>query len=107
LIIVSGLIIYLSGADVINTPLNGCVILVEEKPVILTNDYWKIVININLSIYEDVIADLCGDLFQIEEFTRTYSAVREMQQVESTLASLEDKLRELKEILFRVMSDEA
>jgi mannitol-specific phosphotransferase system IIBC component len=40
-----------------------------------------------------------GDLFQIEEFTRSYSAVREMQQVENTLASLENKLRELKEIL--------
>jgi hypothetical protein len=102
MIIVSGLMICLSGAEVINTPLNGSVILVEGKPVILTNDYWKIVINVNLSVYEDVIANLRGDLSQIEGFSQSYSAVREMQKVENTLASLENKLRELKEILLRV-----
>jgi mannitol-specific phosphotransferase system IIBC component len=77
---------------------------VEDENVILTNDVWKIVIHIDLSTYENVIAEFHQDLIQAREFSHTHTSARELQQVHFTLTSLEQKLSELKKILPRVDS---
>jgi hypothetical protein len=45
---VSGLLICYVGAEVINSQLNHSVLFVKEKDLILTSDYWRIIVNHDL-----------------------------------------------------------
>jgi hypothetical protein len=43
------------GAEVTNAPLNHNVVFVKEKYMFLTSDYWRIIINFDLSSYNDAL----------------------------------------------------
>jgi len=59
---VSGMLMCTIGAEVINTPLNQSVVFVKAKDVVLTSDYWRIIVNFDLSAYEDATTTLREDL---------------------------------------------
>jgi hypothetical protein len=96
---VSGLLMCYVGAEVINSPLNHSVLFVKEKDLILTSDYWKIIVNFDLMPYEDVITTLREDLRQLKEATRRTLPIGELRYVETALSAVENKLADLKEYL--------
>jgi len=97
------------GAEVTNTPLNHSVVFVKEKDMFLTSDYWRIVVNFNLTAYEDAPSTLLfvsngGNYYlsQMEDITKRTFPIGELRHVESALSSLESKLAGLKEFLPKV-----
>jgi hypothetical protein len=81
---------------------NNSIVFLQERDVIFTNDVWKILINVDLSSNEDVIAELYQELVYAQEFNDTYASARELQQVKVILMSLEERLNGVKNILPRV-----
>jgi hypothetical protein len=63
---VSGLLLCYVGAEVINSLLNNSVLFVKED-LIFTSDYWKIIVNSDLMLYEDVVSTLREDLRELKE----------------------------------------
>ena len=51
----------------LQTPINHGVVFVKHKDVVLTSDYWRIVVNFDLSAYEDATTILRADLFRVKE----------------------------------------
>ena len=68
----------------------------------LTSDYWRIVVNFDLTAYEDATRTLREDLSQMKEITKRTFPIGELRHVESALSSLESKLAGLKEFLPKV-----
>ena len=64
---VTGILTCMVGAEVINTPLNHSVVFVKDKNVILTSNYWRIVVNFDLTAYQDATSILREDLSRIED----------------------------------------
>ena len=96
---VTGMLLCTVGAEVTNTPLNHSVVFVKEKDLFLTSDYWRIVVNFDLTAYEDATSTLREDLSQMEEITKRTFPIGELRHVESALSSLESKLAGLREFL--------
>ena len=84
-------------ADVVNTPLNHSVVFVKYKDVILTSYYWRIVVNFDLCAYEDATTILREDLFRVKEIAKRSTQFGELRQLETILASMENKLRDLRD----------
>jgi hypothetical protein len=72
---------------------------VKEKDLILTSDYWKIIVNFDLMPYEDVITTLREDLRELKEVSKQYLPIGELRYVETALIVVENKLADLKEYL--------
>jgi hypothetical protein len=57
---------------------------VKEKDVILTSDYWKIIVNFDLMPYEDVVSTLREDLRELKEASKRSLPIGELRYVVST-----------------------
>ena len=86
---VTGILTFRVGAEVINTPLNHSVFFVKDKNVILTSDYWRIVVNFDLTAYQDETSILREDLSRIEDTDKRTFPTGELRHVRATLDSLE------------------
>jgi len=79
------------------------VVFVTHKDVVLTSDYWRIVVNFDLSAYEDATIILREVLFRVKEIAKRSTQIGELRQLETTLASVENNLGDLlKEFLPKV-----
>jgi len=85
------------GAEVTNKPLNRGVVFLKGKGKFVTNNYWQIIVNFDLTAYEDGNSTLREDLPQMEEITKRTFPIGELGLVETALTSLESKLADLKE----------
>ena len=74
-------------------------VFVKHKDVVLTSDYWRIVVNFDLFAYEDAIIILREDLLRVKEIAKRSTQIGELRQMQMILASLENKLRDLREFL--------
>jgi len=99
---VTGILMRMVGAEVINTRLNHSVVFVKDKNVLLTSDYWRIVVNFDLTAYQDATSILRKDLSRMEESDKRTVPTGELRQVRTTLDSLEKKLEDLREFLPKV-----
>ena len=77
-------------------------VFVKHKDVVLTSDYWRIVVNFDLSAYEDATIILREDLFRVKEIAKRSPQIGELRHLETILASLENRLRDLREFLPKV-----
>jgi hypothetical protein len=75
---------------------------VKHKEVILTSDYWRIIVNFDLTAYEDATTILREDLSRVEEIVKLTTPIGEMRHVKTALNSLENKLGDLKQFLLKV-----
>jgi hypothetical protein len=75
-------------------PLNHSVAFLKEKQIILSDDAWRIVINLNISAYEDAIATIRTYTLSIEKQKTEFTPFSELKQVESLLDTLEFKLHD-------------
>ena len=49
-------------AELIIKPLNHSVVILKEKDIFLTNDVWRILIDVDMSIYEVAVATAKADI---------------------------------------------
>jgi hypothetical protein len=70
--------------------------------VILTNDVWKIVVNLDLIPYEEALINFRGDLHHILKFKSQFAPTNELVQTENLLNGLEQGIEAFKSILPRM-----
>jgi signal-transduction protein with cAMP-binding, CBS, and nucleotidyltransferase domain len=96
---VTGLWPTLVAAQVFLHPLNGSVVFFKTQEVILTSDIWRVVINLDLEVYEDIVSTVRNDLHLIQTQMEEFTSVQELQQVEKLLNNVEVKLLDTKQVL--------
>ena len=57
-------------------------VFVKQKDVILTNDAWNVIVNLDFSSYEQTIAKLKDDLLYMQKFKTPLAPVYEMNHLE-------------------------
>jgi hypothetical protein len=57
-------------------------VFLKEKEIILSDDAWRIVMYLNISVYEDAIAKIRTDILSIERERTEFTPVSELKQVE-------------------------
>jgi hypothetical protein len=87
------------SAEIINTLLKNSVIFVKEADTVLTSYYWKVIVNVNLTPYEDAIGIFRTDLTEVEEATCHSTLIEEIQRVQATLDSPVNTLANLNRVL--------
>jgi len=80
-------------------PLNHSVVYLKEREVILTNDFWRVVVDFRTAEYEDVIATIHEDLLVVERQRKEFTSVSELRQIEILLNDLESRLYSFKQVL--------
>ena len=63
---VAGYILTVVLAELVIQPLNHSVVFLKEKDIFLTNDVWRIVIDVYMSSYEDAVATVQADIISLE-----------------------------------------
>ena len=80
-------------------PLNNNVIFLKESDITLTNDAWRIAVNIDIRTYQDIISTIRQDLLLVEQNKKEFTSVSEIRQIESLMKLLELKLHDFHQIL--------
>jgi hypothetical protein len=57
-------------------------VFVKQRDVILTNDAWSVIVNLDFSPYEQAIAKLNDDLLYMQTFKTPLALVYEMNHIE-------------------------
>jgi mannitol-specific phosphotransferase system IIBC component len=81
--------------------LRHSVVFVKDVDVILTIDYWRVVVNFVLTAFEVVVTTLHEDLARVKELARRMKPNGELRQVDLAMSSFEVKLANLKRYLSR------
>jgi len=80
-------------------PLNHSVIFVKERDVILSNDQWRVAVNVSQSTYHEVLSTVKSELLAVEQQRKEFTSTSE--QIEMFVQILEDKLHDFYQILPR------
>ena len=75
---VTGLLACTLGGDVINTPLNHSVVFLKEQDVILTNDYWRLIVHYDLVELDEAIITLHEGLTRLKGMARRTTPIAEL-----------------------------
>ena len=76
-------------------------IFLKESDTVLTDDEWRIAIDIDLSMYQETISTIKADLLLAEQ-KREFTSISELQQIETLLQQLGVKLYEFHHFLPRM-----
>jgi len=68
------------------------VVFLEEKHIVLTNDAWRVVIDLDVSAYGEMISTIKGDLLFVEGQGSEFTSISELKQTEALLNTLETRL---------------
>ena len=80
-------------------PLDHDVVFLKQTDVVLTDDTWRVAINLDTGVYEDVISTIKTDFHLIETQKKEFTSMYELKQVEALLETLESKLQKFYYIL--------
>jgi hypothetical protein len=83
-------------------PLNNNVNFLKETDIIVTNDAWRIAVDIEVSTYQDIISTIRQDLNLVELNKKEFTSISEIRQIELLLKFLESKLHDFHQILPRL-----
>jgi len=78
------------------------VILLKESDIFLTSDTWRITLDLNLSMYYEIISTVKADIFSVEQQKLEFTSVSEFRQIETQLQILECKLNDFYQFLPRL-----
>ena len=67
--------------------------------VVLTNDAWRVAIDLDMSQYKEIISTLKGNLLFVESQKKDFTPISELKQIEILLDTLEFKLSDFYQIL--------
>ena len=76
----------------------------KETDIIVTNDAWRIAIDIDVRTYHDIISTIRQDLHLVEQNKKEFTSISEIRQIESLLQLLELKLSDFRQVLPRMDS---
>jgi hypothetical protein len=79
-------------------PVNQSVAFLKEADV-LTTDLWHVAVDLNLSVYHDVMSAISSDLILINQERKKFTSASELSQVAILLHTLEDKFSYLLQLL--------
>jgi len=82
--------------------LNNNVIFLKETDIIVTNDAWRIAVDIDVRTYQDIIPTIRQDLNLVEQNNKEFTSISEIRQIELLLKLLESKLYDFHQILPRL-----
>jgi hypothetical protein len=74
-------------------------VFLKETDILLTDDSWRIAIEIDLNPYEEAISTIRTDFLAVEQSRKDFTFTSELQSIETLLTSLESKLHSFKQIL--------
>jgi len=90
------------GIVISNTEIHQNTVFIKQRDIILTNDAWTVIVNLDFSPYEQTIAKLRDDLFYIQKFKSPFVPVNELNHIEYILQKLEDEIIGFRKILPRL-----
>ena len=96
---VTGYLLSLIAAGLLIQPLNRSVVILKGKDVVLTNDVRRIVVDFEMSPYEEVISTIKEDLLIVEGQKREFTSISEIKQMETLLKTLELRLHNFRQVL--------
>ena len=82
--------------------MNNNVIFLKETDIVVTNDAWRIAIDIDIRMYHDMISTVTQDLQLVEQSKKEFTSISEIRQIESLLKLLESKLSDFHQVLPRL-----
>jgi len=82
-------------------PLNHIVVFMKERDVIVSNDQWRVAVNVNLGKYHEVLSTVKSHLLAVEQQRKWFMSTSELKQIELFVQILEDKLNDFYQILPR------
>ena len=97
----TGCFILIALAELHDQPLNHSVIFMKERDVVLSNDQWRVAVNVNLSTYYEVLSTVKSDLLAVEQQRKEFTATSELKQMELFVPILDDKLHDFYQTLPR------
>ena len=65
----------------------------KERDVVLSNDQWRVAVNVNLNTYYEVLSSVKSDLLAVEQ-RKEFTVTSELKQIELFVQILEDKLHD-------------
>ena len=74
----------------------------EDRNVIITNDAWRVAIELETQVYEDAIATVRNDLASVYKQGKQFTPVAELKQVGNLLNTLESRLANFQQLLPRL-----
>jgi hypothetical protein len=75
------------------------VIFLKQTDVVLTDDTWRVAINLDTGTYEEIISTVKTDLHLIETQRKEFTFMPELKQIEALLGTLESKLQNFYHVL--------
>jgi hypothetical protein len=85
-----------------NTESHQNTVFIKQRDVILTNDMWTVIVNLDFSPYEQTIANLRDDSVYIQKFKTPLAPVHELNHIEYVLQKLEEEINAFREMLPRL-----
>jgi hypothetical protein len=76
----------------VNNQVENNTILIKERNVILTNDRWSIVVNVDFSAFEDTLAKLKDGAYQIIKFKSRFTHTAELGHVKVLVDFIESHI---------------
>jgi hypothetical protein len=73
-------------------PINRSVIFSKEADIVLTNDAWRVILELNTSSISNALSIVREDLTITNEHKKEFTAVSELKQVEALLNTAEARL---------------
>ena len=83
-------------------PINNNIIFLKETDITVTNDAWRIAVDIDTRTYQDIISTIRQDLLLVEQNKKESTSISEIRHFELLLKLLEIKLHDFHQILPRV-----
>ena len=93
---VAGYILNLILAELSIQPLNISVII-----IIVTDDAWRIAVDIDVNVFEETLSTIKADLLLIESQKQEFTPISELKQIETLLNTLELRLHNFQRVLNR------
>ena len=97
----------LEAAGVKIQPLKHGVIFVKERDIVLTNNAWRVAINLDRIPYEEAISKIREDLMLVEIYKKEFTSIAELRQIEMLLNTMEFRLNYFYQLLLTVDPVEA
>jgi hypothetical protein len=69
-------------------PLNSSVIILKQKDIIVTDDTWRIALDIDVNVFEEALSTIKADLLLIESQKQEFARISELKQIETSLSTL-------------------
>jgi hypothetical protein len=99
---VAGLLLNARSAAQVVQPLTQPVLFLKESEIVLSSDVWRVVLNIDLSTYHEVISIVESDLMLIERQKQAYTPISELDQIKSLLRTMDSRLNDFYHVLPRL-----